>query len=242
MKLKKIIVCLIGLFATISASDLSAQNAGASIDGSKYIGMASISGQPIDLWIEFNFSDATANMSMAGSYSFDGKYTVTSTGGTINVAIPFNEKIKANLKSADKGASMEGTLSLNGTPVKLWVVKIPSEHKPDEFSGEALDEVFSSPDGYTALVKIQQGDGLLCVPADFSADASSKHWEMKFDNKAMQDMFGTSQGSYSISGTDINLEDSAGMTTTGKSYDNGNYVEIPMGSAKGMTLTTILIR
>lgn len=252
-------MCLLSAFIMLSVSDLSAQTrkttgarkttsatkkpaVKANISGTKYIGMASFPGQPIDLWVSVDFAEADANMSLAGSYSFDGKYTATTTGATMNVSIPFNEKIKAKLKSSDKGGSMEGTLSMNGTAVKLWMVKIPSQLKQDDLSGENLEKVFSASDGYTALVKIQQGDGLLCVPADFTVDAGSKNWQMKFDNAAIQKMFGTSQGSYSVSGTDINMTDSAGLEIICKSYDNGNYLEAPMGSAQGMTLTLILIR
>lgn len=264
MKLKSFFVCLLSLFIALAASDVQAQTrksttksckttststkkaaptaTKANIADTKYIGLGSASGQPIDFWIEFNFEATEATMSMAGAYSFDGKYNATTTGKTINVSIPFNEKIKANLKSTDNGSSMEGILNLNGNSVKLWLVKIPQTLTEDNLSSDELEKIFSNSDGYTSLVKIRQGDGLLCVPSDFSTDPNSKTWSMRFDNSYMQKMFNKFEGTYSVSGSNIELVFSSGLKKIVKSYDNGNYIEVPLGSSHGMTFTLILIR
>lgn len=263
--MKKLIFCLLSAIIAFTVSDLSAQTrksttgtrktttttkksttapaaVKADISGTKYIGMASGAGQPIDLWFSLNFAEADVNLSFAGQLNCDSKYTATKSAGAINVSIQVNEKITAKLKSTDKGSSMEGTLNLNGTPFKLWLVKIPAELKQDDLSGETLENTFASTDGYTALVKIAQNGGTLCVPADFTADPVSKTWKLQFDNEPIQKMFGNSSGTYSVSDTTINLEDSTGKKIVGKSYDNGKYLELPMGTVQGMTLTLILVR
>lgn len=261
--MKKLIICLLTAVMAFSVTDLSAQTrkttgtrkttttkkkttpAATKVDlkDSRYIGMGSLPGQPIDSWIEINFGEGgEGSLVFAGAYTFDSKYTATSSAGTMNVSMPINASSNVTLKSKDKGASMEGNFVINGKAMKLWLVKVPAKLSQDELAGEALENIFSSTDGYTALVKIKQGDGLLCVPADFSTDPAAKTWKMSFDNNAIQNIFGTSQGTYSVSEKDIKLVDSNGEQRTGISYDNGNYIEIPMGSARNMTLTLILIR
>lgn len=49
-------------------------------------------------------------------------------------------------------------------------------------------------------------------------------------------------GSYQVNDSDLVMTDASGNTVTGKIYDEGYYINVPMGTAQGIELSLILIR
>ena len=134
-------------------------------------------------------------------------------------------------------------MSLNGKMLDVWALKIPSKLTLTTLPIEELTSIIGSGDGYTAFVLIGLPQGqVMCSPAEFSIDSNTNTWKMTCDTPALQKIFSTAHGNFSVTGSQLLLTDSTGIQVTGTIYDNGNYIRVPAGEAQGISLTYLLIR
>lgn len=228
--------------ATLMALTMLAAHA-VTFNGNHYEGIAKLAGQPIDFWTVTNMDDEDIQINLGEAFKFMAGYTAKTVGQTTTLTLKAPGGGTGSLKTADNGESLEGSISINGQSFKLWLLKVPKKKAASTLSADELAATVGSPDGYTAFVRVSMPNGgKMSATSDFSLNAGSKTFKMTCDSPAMQKIFGTMQGSYSIEGDKIVMHDSAGKTVTGTIYNDGTYIEVPMGSAQGMTLDLILIR
>ena len=214
----------------------------ASLAGKHYEGIGKAAGQAVDFWVTIDFDDEDAEYNVADAYDFAGAYTVSKTASAMTVSVKAPGGKRITLKSTDGGASFEGSVTLNGQVVKLWVVEVPSRHKACDLPADKLTDVLCSPDGYTSFIRISMPTGgEMCVASDFTFNADGTY-TITCDSPSMQKIFGNMKGTFKVEGSEVTLTDSTGKVVTGKVYDNGIYITIPFGSAQGMTLRMVLIR
>lgn len=211
----------------------------ANLKGCKYVGIAKVNGSPIDFWVSVEFDTQDAEVNVGNAYNFFALYTASGDSNTITIDVPGSPK--CILKSQDKGESCQGTLTINGNSMKLWLLKIPRKLKIAEVETEELRKIVSSPEGYTSFVQLSKGGGLFCVTSDFFFHKDGL-FEISCDSPSLQQIFENMRGRFDIEGSQVNLNLNSGASITGTIYDNGNYISIPVGTKDGMDMTVILIR
>lgn len=236
--MKRTSVTLFVLFALLGVFNVAA----VTLEGKHYEGVGKAKGQAIDFWTTVNFDDEDAEISVANAVNLAGGYTATKAGNnlTVSVKVP-GSAAKTLLKSNDNGATLEGDVTVNGQPVKLWLLETPMRHKEATGSTEAIASAVSSSDGYTSFIRVSMPGGEMCVTSDFAFNPDGTY-TLTCDNAALQNIFGNMKGTYSIDGSKVTLTDTTGKTVTGTIYDDATYIKIPFGSVSGMTLTMVLIR
>ncbi len=211
--------------------------------GTHYQGIGKVKGQPIDLWVDMVFDDGDLEFNMANVINCTVEYSVSGQGANplLNVKLPGIGNVP--LKTTDGGQSLMGKFTRMGQQIDLWLLKVPVQLTPSTLSADELDAIVGSPDGYTAFVKVEMpNEQVMCATSDFVLSAGEHSFSMTCDSPAMQKIFDKMQGTYKVADGSLILTDAGGVTKSGKIFDNGNYISIPMGSGQGMTLTLVLIR
>lgn len=236
MKLKLTALLFIAAFMTAFSSHA------ATLAGKHYEGIGKVAGQAIDFWVTIDFDDEDAEYKVAGAFNISGAYTVSKTAAATTVSVKSPGGKTNTLKSTDGGSSFEGSVTLNGKVVKLWVLEVPASHKACDLPAAELTNVIASTEGYTSFIRVNLPNGAqMCVTSDFKFNADGTY-TLTCDTPAIQKIFGNMKGTFKVSGSEITLTDATGKIVTGKVYDNGIYISIPFGTAQGMTLSMVLIR
>ena len=212
------------------------------LNGNFYEGLIKMPGQPMDVFGSLSLSTSDATLNFPGAAEFAGTYKATETAGKMAVNLT-SEYFNGILASQDKGSSLDGTLKMNGQQLKVWFVKVNPNHSVPELGDSELATIIGNPDGYTAFIIGEQGGQKACFPADMILNGADNTFAMTFDNATVQRIFSNLQGQYTV--TDKQLEiitDSKGIKLSGKIYDDGTYISIPMGSKEGIKFTMLLIR
>lgn len=234
---------LFSAIAVIVMAVISFTASAADLNGKHYQGLAKIKGQPIDCWVDMNFDDTNIAFNVAEAFNFNAGYTLKAVGDKLTVTAKIPGGQATTLTSADGGSTFTGKISLNGQPVELWMLNVPASITPSTKPASELETVIGNADGYTAFVQIGLGNGqLMCATSDFAFNGTDKTFKMTCDTPALQQIFSTMHGTYSVDGSQIVMTDSTGKTVKGSICDDGYYLKIPMGSAQGITLTLILIK
>ena len=213
------------------------------LDGNHYQGIGKLAGEAVDFWVDMKLDDTDIDFNVSETFKFSASYKATAVGDklTVKATLPGNKPCK--FTSSDGGSSLQGKMSINGKMLDVWALKVPSKLTPTTLPVEKLAPIVGSGDGYTAFVLIGLPQGqVMCSPAEFSLDGNTGTWKMTCDTPALQKMFSTAHGNYSVSGSELLLTDSTGARVTGTIYDDGNYIRVPAGSAQGISLTYLLIR
>lgn len=226
-----LLMSVLGLFLTTSAL---------SYNGAHFQGIGKVAGKPMDYWVDIEMDDEEADISIGELYRFTGVYTASGTTARPAFTVNIPRVGKVLFQSDDKGESYTGTVKHNNETIQLWFLKVPRKLKASQLPDNELYDIISSPDGYTCFAQLETRGTLLCVTSDFSFDDGS--FQMMCDSAEIQKMFSNFKGTYSVEGGSLNLVASTGTKMNGKIYDNGKYLEIPVGSKGGMTLKLILIR
>lgn len=245
MKLKAILaVALTGLFTFSAVADTF------KAAGKRYQGLAkSIDGNPIEFWMDVEFDDDDATVSVGKVYDFLAPYTTTATGKGVKIVTKmpgFGTPI--TFETTDGGETMTGYFKTQyknqDYSFNIWMLKVPRKLKKVKFTKEEALEKVASPDGYTSFMQIKRDGNEFCITSEalFSPDGKFK---FTMDTDRLREMFKTMQGSYTV-GDDgeisLTLEN---HTYKGEIFDNGNYIKIPVGnlySSSRNNVTLILIR
>lgn len=211
------------------------------LEGAHYEGIGKLEGKPLDYWVQIEFDDEDAEVSLGNVSNFMGEYSQTGSGSNATVTIKLPGGNKGILKTSDGGESFEGNMKLHAGDVKLWILKVAGRHKKVEMGAEELLQTVSSPDGYTSFVKLTQSSGIASVTSDFEFTPEGR-FGITCDTPSLQEMFANIKGTYTVDGSEVKLTTDNGQTLTGTVYDKGNYITIPVGSKGGMDMTIILIR
>lgn len=224
-------MAIIGLVLTASAINYN---------GAHFQGIGKVAGKPLDFWVDIEMDDEEADFNIGNINKLTAEYKAggTTSKPTFSVQVP--RSTAAVFKSDDGGESYTGTIKINGLTIDLWFLKVPRKLKPSQLTDEELNKIISSPDGYTCFAQLETQGILACVTADFTFDDG--HFDMQCDSSEIQKMFSNFNGTYSIENGQLNLVAAVGTKLTGKIYDNGKYLVVPVGSKGGMTLKLILIR
>lgn len=224
-------MAIIGLVLTASAINYN---------GAHFQGIGKVAGKPLDFWVDIEMDDEEADINIGNINKLTAEYKPggTTSKPTFSVQVP--RSTTAVFKSDDGGESYTGTIKINGLTIDLWFLKVPRKLKPSQLTDEELNKIISSPDGYTCFAQLETQGILACVTSDFTfADG---RFDMQCDSAEIQKMFSNFNGTYSVENGQLNLVAATGTKLTGKIYDNGKYLVVPVGSKGGMTLKLILIR
>lgn len=232
---KKILLFLILL------GTLNCLAAPSSLKSSNYVGIGKVDGSPIDFWVSIEFDDQDAEVNVGNVYNFFAPYTQSRNGNSSTITLSVPGSSKCALQSRDNGESCQGTITLNGKSIKLWLLKIPRKLKKAEQSEEELTEILTSPEGYTSFVKLIKAGGLFSVTSDFFFNKDGC-FGISCDTPSLQSIFENIKGVFNVEGSEVKLKLDTGSTISGSIYDNGNYITIPVGIKDGMDMTIILIR
>lgn len=237
------IVLPTAMTAVLAFSSLAAIAAPATLDGKHYQGIAKIPGQPIDCWVDLECDATDFDFNVAETFKFSAGYMATATGDNMNIKVTVPGGAVTTFTSSDAGSSLEGKITLNGQALSVWVLQVPSTLTPSAKTGAELDAVVGSSDGYTAFVRIGLPNGqLMCATSEFALNSADHTFSMTCDSPTISQIFGKMHGSYQVNGSDLVMTDASGNTVTGKIYDEGYYINVPMGTAQGIELSLILIR
>ena len=226
------------LFASIcfsaSAADLAE---------STYQGILKLPGQPTDAWTTMDLSSSEITFNVANMAKYSGNITTTETAGKLTLSGTLQPGDCAyTLTSSDGGSSFEGKYTLGSVETDIWLLKVPSELIPATQSTDELADIVGSSDGYTAFIVANSRGNTVCITGDISFDKSAGTWKLASDTQAIQNLLTNMNGPYSIDGPDIYLTSTVGVKLSGKIYDGGNYIKVPMGHALEMEWTLVLIR
>ncbi len=213
-----------------------------SLDGNYYEGIIKMAGQPMDLFSTLKFDASNMELNFAGMADFPATYKATEAAGKMSVKLSSNA-FSGTFSSKDKGSSLEGTIAMNGQQLKCWFVKVDENHKIPEATDAELLKIVSDPAGYTAFIIGDQNGQKVCFSADMVLNKAAGTYSVTLDNAMAQQLFSNMKGNYSVSDKKLVLEDNNGsQTISGKIYDNGTYIVLPMGSARGMDFSLLMIR
>ena len=132
-------------------------------------------------------------------------------------------------------------MTINGSSIRLWLLKVPRKLKKAEGDATKLTETLTAPDGYTSFVQLSKAGGLFSVTSDFFFHSNGR-FGISCDSPSLQQMFENIKGEFQVEGSDVKLKLDSGATINGTIYDQGNYISIPVGYKDGMDMTIILIR
>lgn len=170
MKLKLTALLFIAAFMTAFSSHA------ATLAGKHYEGIGKVAGQAIDFWVTIDFDDEDAEYKVAGAFNISGAYTVSKTAAATTVSVKSPGGKTNTLKSTDGGSSFEGSVTLNGKVVKLWVLEVPASHKACDLPAAELTNVIASTEGYTSFIRVNLPNGAqMCVTSDFKFNADGTY-------------------------------------------------------------------
>lgn len=211
--------------------------------GSHYQGIGKVKGQPIDLWMDLVVDDGDLDFNMANAVKCTAEYTISGQGVNPIMTVKLPGIGNVPFKTTDGGQTLTGKMTRMGQTIDVWLLKIPATLAPSSLPTEELDAIVGNPDGYTAFVIVEMPNGQkMCATSDFVLSADDHSFKMTCDLPSLQNIFGKMQGSYKVAEGSLTMTDAGGVTKSGKIFDNGNYITIPMGSSQGMTLSLVLIR
>ena len=215
--------------------------AATNMKGCMYVGVGKMEGNPIDFWSSIEFDGQDAEINVGNVFNFFAPYSLSGTGNTPSVTLVIPGSPKLILKSQDNGESFQGTLTINGKSIKLWLLKVAPKLKETTEDAEKLTEILSSPEGYTSFVQLSKAGGLFSVTSDFFFHKDGR-FGISCDTPSLQQIFENLEGTFNVEGSEVKLNLDNGSTISGIIYDNGNYIKIPVGRKDGMDMTIILIR
>lgn len=224
-----------------TAAKPAAATKSVSLADSYYEGIVKMKGQPMDFFSTLNFSSSDGAFNFAGAADFPVTYTAPEAAGKMTITLT-SKVVNGTLTSKDKGSSMDGTINFNGNTLTAWFVKVNKNHTTPTVSDEELMTIVGNPDGYTAFVIGEQGGQKVCFPADMTLNANDKSYSVTFDNAIVQQIFSKLAGDYNVQDKMLVLSDASGKRISGKIYDDGTYITLPMGSAQGFGFSLLMIR
>ena len=216
-------------------------SAATGMKGCRYVGVGKMEGNPIDFWASIEFDEQDAEINVGNVFNFFAPYTLSGTGNNTFVTLVIPGSPKLILKSQDNGESFQGTLTINGKNIELWLLKVANNLKEVTEDAEELTEILSSPEGYTSFVQLSKAGGLFSVTSDFFFHKDGR-FGISCDMPSLQQIFENIKGVFNVEGSEVKLRLDTGSTISGIIYDNGNYIKIPVGRKDGMDMTIILIR
>ncbi len=224
-----------------SATKAAAAAKKVDLNGYYYEGALKMEGSAGDLFSTLGFEGTEATVDFADALTLPVGYTATEATGKMTVKLS-SDKVSSTLTSDDKGESFTGSLTLGRNTAKAWYVKVKKDHVVPTIEDSQLEEIVGSPDGYTAFVIGEQGGQKMCFMADAVFKAAGKSYTVTFDNATLQKVFGKMAGPYSVKDKVLTMTDEDGSTISGKVYDDGTYIMLPMPGAQGFDFSLILIR
>lgn len=217
--------------------------------GKHYQGIAkNTDGSPVEFWVDLEFDDEDASVSIGEAYSFIAPYKISGTDKKtiISTRLPgFGTPL--NFVTTDGGESLTAEFDVpdekRKAKLNLWVLKVPRKLKKTTSPYEETLNTITDKDGYTCFIKINRGELEYCVTADAFFN-SGGGFSVEQDGKMLSAMFSDKlTGTFKVDGADISLSLS-GSTYKGTIYDEGNYIQVPLGQWESSTgsVTLILIK
>lgn len=205
----------------------------------KYAGlMQSDPGMPVYGWGEIKFTDKNFDMDFGAAGNLTGTYKLsTSNPPTVTLTMD-NGNSLGTFTLKDNYFILEGNMLKTN---KIWMIRYPS--KLVEYTGdkEEITEYLTSSDGYNCFYIFETPQANLCATAD--AVFTNDTYKFVFETPMLKKVFPDTPGSWSMEGDTITLTDAEGKTTTGKIYNNGNFIKFNLGrvSIPGVGSTTVTV-
>ena len=210
---------------------------GFSMLADRYEGLCKLPGfNDASEWVELTITGNKIHLDLGeGVIEFDG--TCKKTGVKTLVINSSSLKSPITLTTNDKGQSYSGSSKLpGGQKMDFWFLKVPEELVESTLSDEQLKEIVTSKDGYTAFLKLNDGNITLALTYDLELDKDG-HYKFIGDSPIFNQLINNfREGEFEISDGKITLIKNSD-TVSGTIYDNGKYITIPLG--KGGTIQLI---
>lgn len=229
-----IIIILATLFLPFSLRSVN-------LNGNYYEGIAKMKGKPIDGWLSMELDDEDAEINFLNKINFAAPYTQKAVGDKITLTVTVPGNPKAVFTSDDGGDTFQGVLNFNGQKFDGWVLKVPKKLIKSTLSDNELEEILSSPEGYTSFCVMENSEGKASITSDFNFSPGGS-FSMICDSEAMQNHFRNLNGTYQVKDGNLVLKAGNDVALTGEIYDDGRYIKIPMGNGAGIDWTIILIK